>query len=307
MTPSPLPCSPRLCRQPPAAENPDASLYFGRWLGPLAGNAGDTRAVAPRDARHRDGCSGNAGPPPAATNAVEPPRSLPGSTPAPARIRDRRALPAGTRDNRTGVRLPGPRPHAPRAIRALDSARLGRHKGQADRPPQAAARRGPGELTANRSPGLRFSSAQLQHSRGPKLPSRPRPNGRQRQLLLSARAHRQLGKSNTGALDINDVAAVARKTFFGCSSAEGRAPTFSRSPQRGLVLASKTGLILESASGPAAFTAFPALYVAEDYDTAFRERFAGPSSVRSGELSAQELALRSPGSFTQVRVDFRGR
>jgi RES domain-containing protein len=53
---------------------------------------------------------------------------------------------------------------------------------------------------------------------------------------------------------------------------------------------------------PAAFTAFPALYVAEDYETAFRERFAGPSSVKPGELSAQELALRSPGSFTQVRL-----
>lgn len=53
---------------------------------------------------------------------------------------------------------------------------------------------------------------------------------------------------------------------------------------------------------PAAFTAFPALYVAEDYETAFRERFAGPSSAKPGELSAQELALRSPGSFTQVRL-----
>jgi RES domain-containing protein len=53
---------------------------------------------------------------------------------------------------------------------------------------------------------------------------------------------------------------------------------------------------------PAAFTAFPALYVAEDYETAFRERFAGPPSVKPGALSAQELALRSPGSFTQVRL-----
>src|SRR5215469_13537750 len=42
---------------------------------------------------------------------------------------------------------------------------------------------------------------------------------------------------------------------------------------------------------PAAFTAFPALYVAEDYETAFRERFAGPSSAKPGGLSAQEFAL----------------
>ncbi|MGH8294947.1 MAG: hypothetical protein ACRETZ_05505, partial [Steroidobacteraceae bacterium] len=42
--------------------------------------------------------------------------------------------------------------------------------------------------------------------------------------------------------------AVARNTFFACSSAEGLAPIFRRSPQQGLFFASKTGLILESAS-----------------------------------------------------------
>jgi len=53
---------------------------------------------------------------------------------------------------------------------------------------------------------------------------------------------------------------------------------------------------------PAAFTAFPALYVAEDYETAFRERFAGPSEAKPRGLSTQDLALRSPRSFTQVRL-----
>jgi hypothetical protein len=53
---------------------------------------------------------------------------------------------------------------------------------------------------------------------------------------------------------------------------------------------------------PAAFTAFPALYIAEDYETAFRERFAGPPAALPGALSAQDLALRSPSSFTQVRL-----
>jgi hypothetical protein len=53
---------------------------------------------------------------------------------------------------------------------------------------------------------------------------------------------------------------------------------------------------------PGAFTAFPALYIAEDYEAAFRERFGGPSTPRAGGLSAQELALRSPRSFTQVRL-----
>ncbi len=55
---------------------------------------------------------------------------------------------------------------------------------------------------------------------------------------------------------------------------------------------------------PGTFTAFPALYIAEDYEAAFRERFAGPTG-EADKLSAQELALRSPGSFTQVRL--RGR
>lgn len=53
---------------------------------------------------------------------------------------------------------------------------------------------------------------------------------------------------------------------------------------------------------PGAFTAFPALYIAEDHETAFRERFAGPSEAKPRGLSTQDLALRSPGSFTQVRL-----
>lgn len=53
---------------------------------------------------------------------------------------------------------------------------------------------------------------------------------------------------------------------------------------------------------PGAFTAFPALYVAEDYETAFRERFAGPSAAKPRGLSTQDLALRALGSFTQVRL-----
>ena len=53
---------------------------------------------------------------------------------------------------------------------------------------------------------------------------------------------------------------------------------------------------------PGAFTPFPALYIAEDYEAAFRERFAAPSTPKSEGLSVQELALRAPGSFTQVRL-----
>ncbi len=53
---------------------------------------------------------------------------------------------------------------------------------------------------------------------------------------------------------------------------------------------------------PGAFTAFPALYIAEDYEAAFRERFASATTPKKEELSAQELALRFPSSFTQVRL-----
>ncbi len=53
---------------------------------------------------------------------------------------------------------------------------------------------------------------------------------------------------------------------------------------------------------PAAFPAFPALYLAEDYDAALRERFAGALIPKRSVLSVEEFALRSPGSFTQVRL-----
>jgi hypothetical protein len=57
-----------------------------------------------------------------------------------------------------------------------------------------------------------------------------------------------------------------------------------------------------AALSPGAFTAFPALYIAEDYPTAFLERFGSKPDLRGAALSAEELALRKPGSFTQVRL-----
>jgi RES domain len=53
---------------------------------------------------------------------------------------------------------------------------------------------------------------------------------------------------------------------------------------------------------PGTFTPFPALYVAEDYGTAFRERFGGPDKGSSKHLTTLDVALRSPASFTQVRL-----
>jgi RES domain-containing protein len=54
---------------------------------------------------------------------------------------------------------------------------------------------------------------------------------------------------------------------------------------------------------PGTFTPFPALYVAEDYETAFNERFGRAEKRKTRTLSAEELALRAPGSFTQVRLN----
>ena len=55
-----------------------------------------------------------------------------------------------------------------------------------------------------------------------------------------------------------------------------------------------------SGLNPAAFPAFPALYIASDYPTASRERFGmGPNTSHGGLLSPT-LALRSPASFTHV-------
>ena len=53
---------------------------------------------------------------------------------------------------------------------------------------------------------------------------------------------------------------------------------------------------------PGTFTPFPALYIAEDFEAAFYERFGGPSISKHGVLTTEELALRSPQSFTQVRL-----
>jgi RES domain len=54
---------------------------------------------------------------------------------------------------------------------------------------------------------------------------------------------------------------------------------------------------------PGTFTPFPALYVAEDYDTAFNERFGRSEKLKARALSSDDLALRSPDSFTQVRLN----
>jgi len=53
---------------------------------------------------------------------------------------------------------------------------------------------------------------------------------------------------------------------------------------------------------PGKYPAFPALYLAEDYGTAYAERF-GQRPSASGGLEGHEYALRAPGSFTSVNVN----
>ena len=53
---------------------------------------------------------------------------------------------------------------------------------------------------------------------------------------------------------------------------------------------------------PAVFPPFPALYIAQDYPTAFRERFGSDADVKSHGLTGAELALRAPASFTHIAL-----
>lgn len=50
------------------------------------------------------------------------------------------------------------------------------------------------------------------------------------------------------------------------------------------------------------FSSFPALYIAEDYPTAFIEKFGHDPDTQSGRLNALELALRKPASFSYVAL-----
>ena len=57
-----------------------------------------------------------------------------------------------------------------------------------------------------------------------------------------------------------------------------------------------------AALNPVTFLPFPALYIAENYPTAFIERFGSDPTSSTRGLAPEELALRSPGSFTHVSL-----
>ena len=57
-----------------------------------------------------------------------------------------------------------------------------------------------------------------------------------------------------------------------------------------------------SALNPAAYSPFPALYLAEDFETAYRERFGLMRASAVGGLSAEEITLRRLTSFTHVKL-----
>ena len=50
------------------------------------------------------------------------------------------------------------------------------------------------------------------------------------------------------------------------------------------------------------FAPFPALYCAENYETAYAERFGASPNSTNTRLSGHELALRDDSSFTRIRV-----
>lgn len=57
-----------------------------------------------------------------------------------------------------------------------------------------------------------------------------------------------------------------------------------------------------TAINAAAYTSFPALYVAENFETAYRERFGVDRQESASGLSSDELVLRRETSFTNVAV-----
>jgi hypothetical protein len=56
---------------------------------------------------------------------------------------------------------------------------------------------------------------------------------------------------------------------------------------------------------PAAYTPFPSLYLAEDFPTAYRERFGLDRAVTTNGLTAGELVLRRNTSFTSIALEGR--
>lgn len=54
---------------------------------------------------------------------------------------------------------------------------------------------------------------------------------------------------------------------------------------------------------PSRYPSFAALYLAEDYETAFAEKFGGPARARRASMSGTEFALRKPASFTSIRLN----
>lgn len=57
-----------------------------------------------------------------------------------------------------------------------------------------------------------------------------------------------------------------------------------------------------AALSPSSFSPFPALYVADRYATAFQEKYGVDPAASVDGLTANDLALRTPSSFTQIRV-----
>ncbi len=56
---------------------------------------------------------------------------------------------------------------------------------------------------------------------------------------------------------------------------------------------------------PGKFPVFPALYIAEDYPTAYLEYFGATMNTSIGGFNGHELALRDPGSFSAVKLSFK--
>lgn len=121
------------------------------------------------------------------------------------------------------------------------------------------------------------------------------------QLFFGLEAHRS--RSSGELVDAVRAAASGPRTFNGWCRLVDYQYTNQPLSMAGSLKGDGGRFNIGAALNPATYTPFPALYAAEDFATAYRERFAIGPEQSIGGLTAGELALRRSSSFSQVALD----
>ena len=120
-------------------------------------------------------------------------------------------------------------------------------------------------------------------------------------LFFGLEAHR--ARFSGELIDAVRAAASGPRSFKGWSRLVDYQYTNQPLSMAGSVKGDGGRFNIGAALNPATYTSFPALYAAEDFGTAFRERFALDQDQSVGGLTASDLALRRHNSFSQVVLD----